>query len=115
MSNNISFVGRLGNDPELKEVAGTNVLEFSIANNVGFGEKKSTNWFRATVWGKQAVSLEKFLEKGKEIFVTGELTIRKYEVDGVEKFSNDIRVNAIDFVSSGSNNDSNESEDETPF
>ena len=104
MSNSLSFVGRLGGSPELKEVGSTTVLEFSIANNCGFGEKKTTNWFRAASWGKQGESLQKFLEKGKEVFVTGELVIRSYEKDGVQKFSNDLKVSALDFVS-GSGSD----------
>jgi len=104
MSNSLSFVGRLGSDPELKEVGSTTVLEFSIANNVGYGDKKSTNWLRAAIWGKQGESLQKFLEKGKEVFVTGELVIRSYEKDGVQKFSNDLKVSALDFVS-GSGSD----------
>ena len=101
MSNSISFVGRLGSDPELKDVGSSQVLEFSIANNCGFGDKKTTNWFRAALWGKQAASLQPHLSKGKQIFITGELVIRSYTKDGVEKFSNDIRVSAIDFVSGG--------------
>jgi single-strand DNA-binding protein len=113
MSNSLSFVGRLGNDPELKEVGSTTVLEFSIANNTGFGDKKSTNWFRAALWGKQGEAVQKFLSKGKEVFVTGELTIRKYEKDGVEKFSNDLKVSALDFVSGNGSEGSAPSQSES--
>lgn len=114
MSNNISFVGRLGNDPELKDVGSTQVLEFTVANNTGFGDKKTTNWFRCAYWGARAVSVQQYLSKGKQIFITGELTIRKYDKkDGSgEGYSHDINVNAIDFVSSGS--DSGEGQSSAP-
>ena len=112
MSNSISFVGRLGNDAELKNVGDYTVLEFSIANNVGFGEKQATNWFRCAVWGKQATSLEPYLKKGKQVYVNGELTIRSYEHEGITKQSNDLRVNNIDLV--GSREDSNTSGDSAP-
>lgn len=119
MSNNISFVGRLGGEPELKEVGGTSLLTFSIANNVGFGDRKITNWFRANIWGKQADSLQNHLSKGKQIFVTGELSINSYEKDGETRYSNDIRVNNIDFVSGGDqggeNSSSAQSDDDIPF
>lgn len=99
MSNNISFVGRIGQTPEHKQVGSSEVLEFSIANNVGFGEKKSTNWFRCTVWGKRASTLKQYMEKGKQVFITGELILRKYTAnDGTEKMSPDIRVAELDFV-----------------
>jgi single-strand DNA-binding protein len=119
MSNSINFVGRIGTDPVLKEVGSTNVLEFSVANDTGFGDKKVTSWYRCAVWGKQATGLEPHLSKGKQIFVTGELTLRKYEKDGVDRISADIRVNAVDFVSGGGQGEpsaqSNESSEDLPF
>ena len=99
MSNSISFTGRLGRDAELKAVGDSNVLEFSLANDCGFGDRKVTNWFRCAVWGKQATSLEKYLIKGKQVTVHGELTLRTYTgKDGVDKISPDVRVNSLDLV-----------------
>lgn len=91
-------MGRVGQEPELKDVGQSQVLNFSIANETGFGDNKTTNWFRCAIWGKQATSLQQYISKGKQLFVTGELTLRKYEKDGVEKMSPEIRVNSIDFV-----------------
>jgi single-strand DNA-binding protein len=105
MSNNISFVGRVGSDPELKEVGSSTVLEFRVANDTGFGDRKNTNWFRCAYWGKRAQALEPHLEKGKQIFITGELTLRKYtDREGVERWSPDVNVNQLDFVGGNPNN-----------
>jgi len=99
MSNSISFVGRVGNDPELKEVGSNSVLEFRLANDTGFGDRKITNWFRCAYWGKRAQALAPHLQKGKQIFINGELTLRKYtDKEGVERWSPDINVNQLDFV-----------------
>jgi single-strand DNA-binding protein len=99
MSNNISFTGRLGRDSELKQVGQNDLLEFNVGNNVGFGDKKSTNWFKCSVWGNRAVTLEQYLTKGQEVFVCGELTLREYEnKEGIKKISPEIRVNSVDFV-----------------
>lgn len=99
MSNSISLVGRVGQEPELKHVGDYSVLEFSVANDVGFGDKKVTNWFRCTVWGKRATSLQPYLNKGKQVFVIGELALRKYTTnEGVERISPDLRVDKLDFV-----------------
>lgn len=102
MSNNISFLGRIGNDPEIKEVGGSDLLELNVANNVGFGDKASTNWFRCSIWGKRATSLQPYMKKGNQIFVTGQLTLREYtNKDGEKRISPEVRVEQIDFASSG--------------
>ena len=99
MSNSISFTGRLGSDAVLKDVGSYQVLEMSVANNVGFGEKQSTNWFRVNLWGKQGASLAPHMIKGKEVFVSGELCSREYtDKDGASKASLEVRASTIDFV-----------------
>jgi single-strand DNA-binding protein len=99
MSNNISFVGRLSKDPELKQVGQNDVLELNVANNIGFGDRKSTNWFRCAIWGKRAVSLQEHLTKGQEVFITGQLTLREYtNRDGVKAISAEIKVGEIEFI-----------------
>lgn len=99
MGNSISFTGRLGKDPELKQVGQSDMLEFNVGNSVGWGERKTTNWFRCSLWGKQAISMQPHLEKGKEIFISGELTAREYTTkDGQIKTSLEVKVCNIDFV-----------------
>lgn len=101
MSNNISFIGRLGRDSEIKEVGGTQLLEFNAANTVGFGDKQSTNWFRCALWGKRGAAIQQYLTKGTQVFVTGALTLRKYEKDGIEKLSPEVRVSEVNFFGGG--------------
>lgn len=97
MSNSISFVGHLGSDAELKHVGETTVLEFNVANNIGFGDKKSTIWFRCSVWGRRGQTIESFMRKGTQVFIAGELNLRQYtNKDGVEKTSAEIRVDQLE-------------------
>ena len=98
MSNSISFMGRVGSDPELKKVGENTVLEFSVADNVGFGDRQVTNWYRCAIWGKRGTSLQPHIMKGGKLFVTGVLTLRKWEKDGVEKISPDVKVEGIEFA-----------------
>ena len=105
MSNNISFVGRLGSDPELKNVGSNSILEMNVANSTGFGDKKITNWFRCDLWGSRGEKIQQYLSKGKQVFITGELSFRKYtNNDGVEKMSPEVTVSQIDFINEGGNN-----------
>lgn len=71
-----SFTGRLGKDPDLREVDCKSVCNFSIAVS---GYKESTLWLRINVWGKAAENCERYLSKGKRVAVTGELSTREWE------------------------------------
>lgn len=96
--NSIQFVGRLGHDGSVKGVGGSSVLEFSVASDVGFGDRKSTNWFRCTIWGKRADTLKPMLTKGKQVFVRGELTLREYDGKDGKRISADVRVDDLQLL-----------------
>lgn len=65
----LTGVFRIGQDPELRYAAnGTPNMQLSLAYNVGFGDKKTVQWLRATIFGKQAESLQPYLVKGGQIF-----------------------------------------------
>jgi single-strand DNA-binding protein len=101
MSNNISFVGRLGRDGDFKKVGEHDLLELAVANSIGFGEKKKTNWFRCKIWGKQATSLQPHMVKGKEVFITGQLELEEYtKKDGTNGAAMNVKVNNLDFCGS---------------
>ena len=75
----VTILGKLGGDVELKDVSGTALAKFSVAQNVGFGDKKSTNWFNVSIWGGQAKSnFVDYLKKGQMVQVVGELSTREY-------------------------------------
>jgi len=95
MSNNITIQGSLGRDPELNTSGSTPLLKFSVGDGVGYGDKKSTNWWNCAVWGQRANTLADMLQKGSKVYVTGEVTLRKFEKDGVERISAEIRVNDV--------------------
>jgi len=99
MSNNFSFSGYLGRDSELKNVGDSCVLNFSVANSVGYKDKKVTIWPECAVWGKQGEALAPYLKKGSFVVINaGELTTREYQSkDGTTKTSLCVRVSNIDF------------------
>ena len=75
----VTILGKLGGDVELKDINGTALAKFSVAQNVGFGDKKSTNWFSVSIWGGQAKSnFVDYLKKGQMVQVVGELSTREY-------------------------------------
>lgn len=68
------IVGNLGRDPEMKYLNdGTAVTSFSVAVDTGWGERRTTVWYRVTAWGKLGETCNQYLSKGRKVLVAGEL------------------------------------------
>jgi single-strand DNA-binding protein len=90
--------GRLGRDPETKTVGSESVTKLNVASDHGWGDKKTTTWVSVDVWGKRGESVAKFLTKGSEVVIRGELYTREYEKDGQKRISLECRADAVDFA-----------------
>jgi single-strand DNA-binding protein len=111
MSNVFSFTGTVGRDAEVRYApSGIAVLNVTIANNIGFGDKQQTLWIRVVLFGKRAEGqLQNYLKKGQQVFVSGELTQSEYKSnDGTTKTSLELNANIIDLV--GRKNESSQSQ-----
>lgn len=74
-----TFAGRLGRDAELKHTPdGKPVLNFALAVDTGFGDRKDTLWIDAAVWGERGEKLQPYLTKGKPVTVTGDIGLRTF-------------------------------------
>ena len=103
MANNISVISRLARDAKLERTTGgTAVLKFTVADDVGFGDKKTTNWWDCQLWGKQAEGkLSEFLKKGTQVVVFGEASFRPWETkEGEKRVAHEIRVTNVQLVGS---------------
>ena len=111
MSNVFSFTGTVGRDAEVRySQSGLAVLSFTVANNIGFGDKQQTLWIRVTLFGKRAEGqLQNYLKKGQQVFVSGELTQSEYRAnDGTTKTSLELNANIIDLI--GKKNEASQSQ-----
>ncbi len=99
MFNQVTALGRLGGDPEMRYTAsGTAVANFSLATDVGWGDNKSTVWFRVNAWDKQAEFVNQYLTKGRVVLVVGELSLNEYTTAGGEsRTSLELRAREIKF------------------
>ena len=112
MSNVFSCTGTIGSDAVVRVLpSGQSVLNVSVANTTGFGDRQQTVWLRVVVWGKKAESnLKNFLVKGQQVFISGELTMSEYKAnDGTMKTRVEVNASILDLVgkrneSSGSSN-----------
>lgn len=78
--NRVILLGRVGNDPELKQSAqGKPYLRLSLAtHSFKSGEAKTTHWHRVMVFGPQAEICNTYLRKGSSVLVEGSLECRTY-------------------------------------
>lgn len=98
----MTLVGNLGRDADLRYTPkGTALLEFSLATNErwtdsGGAQQELTQWFRVTVWGRQAESLKPFLVKGKQVLVEGRFRSREFtDRDGKHRISLEVRADNL--------------------
>jgi single-strand DNA-binding protein len=98
MLNKCAFIGHLGKDPEIRTMtSGDRVANLSIGVTEKWrdrtsGEKKErTEWVRVVCFNENIVKVcENYLKKGSLIYVEGALQTRKYEQNGVEKYTSEI-------------------------
>jgi single-strand DNA-binding protein len=97
--NKVLLIGRLGNDPEIKQMQnGKSVARLSVATSESWkdknsGEKKEkTEWHRVVIFNEGLVNVvQQYLKKGAQIYVEGQLSTNKYtDSNGQEKYSTQI-------------------------
>lgn len=68
----IIVCGRLGKDAELRTTtSGTKVAAFSVADKIGYGDKKRTQWIKCSLFGERAEKVAPYLTKGSLVEVIG--------------------------------------------
>lgn len=93
MSNNVTLIGNLVDDPELRFTpSGVALAKVRMAVNRRWrgqdGEwQESTSFFTGTVWREQAEQVAESLQKGARVIVTGRLEQRSWETEQGDKRS----------------------------
>lgn len=98
--NKVFLLGRLGKDPELKNLPGEKtVCNFSLATTRKTENKEFTTWHQVQCWGKLAITANNYLEKGSQAFIEGSINTREYEdKDGNKRTVTEIIAYSIQFL-----------------
>lgn len=97
--NKVLLIGRLGNDPEIKQMQnGKSVARLSVATSESWkdkntGERKEkTEWHRVVIFNEGLVNVvQKYLKKGSQVYIEGQLNTNKYtDSNGQEKYSTQV-------------------------
>ena len=104
--NSVQLIGRLTRDPEVRYTANTQmaVATFTIAIDrpVRAGEEKKADFPRITVFGKQAETCEKYLQKGRKVAIEGRIQTGSYQnKNGDTVYTTDVIANRVEFLDWG--------------
>jgi single-strand DNA-binding protein len=105
--NRVVLTGNLTRDPDLSSTgSGLAVCKLGVAVNTrrknsstGDWEEKP-NFFRVTVFGRQAESCASYLKKGRPVAIDGRLEWSQWERDGQKRESVDIIADSVQFLGS---------------
>jgi len=98
LRNQAQLIGYVGNEPEIMNLeGGKKRAKFSLATNETYtdasGERVvDTQWHTIIAWDRQAEVVEKYVQTGREVAVSGKIQTRSYEdADGVKKYITEIK------------------------
>jgi single-strand DNA-binding protein len=119
--NKVLLIGRLGADPDHKFLqTGDQCANFPLATSKKWKDKngqqqEKTEWHRIVVFGAMADNCKKFLAKGNQIFVEGEIRTRKWQdKDNIERSMVEIVTANIRFLETNKNNPSHNQASQQP-
>lgn len=109
MYQQLTIVGNLGRDPEMKYTSsGAAVTEFSVAVNErrkrGDDWVDETTWFRVSCWGRLAETTNQYLSKGRQVMVIGTVKTNAYTAnDGSARATLEVNAREVKFLQGNSN------------
>ena len=121
MYQQITLIGRLGQDPELRYTPqGTPVCNFSVATDHTYtdqnGERQTrTTWFRVGVFGRQAEHCNNYLAKGRMVLVTGRVDASAWkDQEGNAHATLEVLAHTVRFLSPKDSGENSEEVREEP-
>lgn len=110
--NKVIIVGRLGKDPEVRQIGEANsVCKLVVATSENWMDKngtkqEKTEWHNIVVWGKLADICGKYLNKGRQVYIEGRLQTRSWEdQQGQKRYTTEIVANTVEFLGSNATSD----------
>lgn len=118
--NKAMVIGNLGRDPETRYLpSGEAVTNFSVATTDKWKDKatgemrEQTEWHRISTFGRLAEIAGQYLKKGSQVYIEGKINTRKYEKDGVERTSTEIRATELKMLNNRQGGDQEHQEQQS--
>ena len=101
--NKVILVGNVGRDVEFRATqSGQNLAKFSLATtDRRFKDENGnprTEWHNIVAWGKLAEICDRYVTKGKQLYIEGQIRTRTYEQDGQKKYFTEIHMEQMEML-----------------
>src|SRR5580658_7351884 len=122
--NKVIVIGNLGANLEVRTLpnSGQNVANFSLATTERFTDRRGTKqqrteWHRVVAFGPLADTCQRFLSKGRQVYIEGRITTRQYEAkDGSGmRYRTEIVALQMRMLGNRANAPKTEASDDIPF
>ena len=99
--NKVILVGNVGKDPEVKYLdGGVAVARFPLATSETYKNKEGqkveqTEWHNIVLWRGLAEIVEKYVRKGKMVYIEGKIKTRHYGEENNKKYITEIVADSM--------------------
>jgi single-strand DNA-binding protein len=105
--NKIMLIGRLGKDPETRNLdGGRSVVTVSLATSEKYKDKSNgqlkeiTDWHNLVLWNQVGSIVARYTKKGSQIYVEGKSRTRSWEKDGITRYTTEVIVDTVQLLDS---------------
>jgi single-strand DNA-binding protein len=123
--NKVIVIGNLGANPDIRALpSGQNLANFSLATTERYtdrngAEQERTDWHGIVAFGRLADTCDRFLSKGRQVYLEGRLTTHQYEAkDGSgRRYRTEIVARQLRLLGNPKNDNTSKTEasDDIPF
>lgn len=104
--NKVILVGNVGRDPEVRYLErNVAVANFTLATTErgytmqnGTQVPERTEWHNIVAWRGLAELAEKYIRKGRQLYIEGKIQSRSWEKDGVKRYTTEIYAETIQLL-----------------
>jgi single-strand DNA-binding protein len=102
--NKVILVGNVGRDPEVKSLpSGTRLATFSLATTDRRSKDENgnprTEWHNIVAWSGLADIVERYVTKGKQLYIEGQIRTRSWEPEpGQKKYFTEIHIQEMEML-----------------
>lgn len=115
--NKVILVGNVGKDPEVRHLdSGVAVANFPLATSENYTAKNgdkvtTTEWHNIVLWRGLAEVAEKYVTKGKQLYIEGRIRTRSYDdKDGNKRYITEIYGDTMQMLGSRTDNQNSDNQ-----
>lgn len=112
--NKVILVGNVGKDPEIRHLdSGVAVANFPLATSENYtaknGDKvESTEWHNIVAWRGLAEVIEKYVTKGRQLYIEGKIKTRSWEdKEGNKRYTTEVVADVMQMLGTRQDNQQN--------